>query len=182
MHQDLGAKTGMPVVYAGSLERVDFSEEKHDKGFVWIEFDHGDVRWEFIEIDARPYKTLYVDVSGIERGLTQNILKQVRKKDWTDAVARIVVTVNETDQHKIYRQDIEEALIKAGAYYVHSVSLDVIREGREVRLDANKPIQSYTEEELLETYFLGTGMKPGKKLDRLINMAFDIMDEVDSGK
>ncbi len=38
-HQNLNKNNNPPVVYAGSIERVDFSEEKEAKGYVLIEID-----------------------------------------------------------------------------------------------------------------------------------------------
>jgi len=77
------------IVYAGSLERVDFGEEKEDKGFVQVQLDRGNTRYEFKSIDPRPFITLELDVSEgddptgkicqqIERGLKPGCVLRVR--------------------------------------------------------------------------------------------------------
>lgn len=35
------------IIYFGSIERVDFSEEKEEKGFVLVELEKGKVIWKF---------------------------------------------------------------------------------------------------------------------------------------
>ena len=61
-----------PVVYAGSIERVDFGEERDEKGFVVVEIDPSKPRgercagFEFVAVEARPMLTIDVDVRAGE--------------------------------------------------------------------------------------------------------------------
>ncbi len=63
-HQNMTAgRDGMPpVVYSGSLERIDFGEEGDEKGFVWAEVERGSVNWKSVPVRARPFVTLRADV------------------------------------------------------------------------------------------------------------------------
>lgn len=47
-----------PVLYAGSIERVDFGEEHETKGFIVADIGHGRFDWEFVPTPARRYVTL----------------------------------------------------------------------------------------------------------------------------
>ncbi|MER3468255.1 MAG: exonuclease SbcCD subunit D, partial [Thermoflexus sp.] len=60
-HQSLG-DGAPPIVYSGSLERVDFSEEGEPKGFCWVEVRRGEARWQFVARPARPFVTLTLDL------------------------------------------------------------------------------------------------------------------------
>ena len=68
-YQDLHKGSMPPVVYSGSLERIDFGEEHETKGFVIgsidIEKDNPSertTRFEFIPVAARPFVTIEVEI------------------------------------------------------------------------------------------------------------------------
>jgi exonuclease SbcD len=68
------------MIYAGSLERVDFGEEKEDKGFVHVTISRSSTKHKFHSISPRPFVTVSVDcVNDAEpmRKLENAILKAV---------------------------------------------------------------------------------------------------------
>jgi exonuclease SbcD len=65
-HQNLNKSNDPPVIYPGSIERVDFSEEKEDKGFVLVELERGKANWEFCPLPVRDFCTIKIDVSQAE--------------------------------------------------------------------------------------------------------------------
>lgn len=52
-HQSLNEKP--PVVYSGSIERIDFGEWREPKGFVLAEVARGNTTWKFVELETRPF-------------------------------------------------------------------------------------------------------------------------------
>ena len=60
--QDLNEGDAPPVVYSGSIERIDFTEEKEKKGFVLGEISESDTGWkcvyQFRETPARRFITI----------------------------------------------------------------------------------------------------------------------------
>jgi len=175
-HQDVNFGNNPPVVYSGSLERVDFGDEADNKGFVWCSIDDDGVNYEFIEIDARPYVTIRVNV--VEKTDPMRlVLSKIRKLDVNGAIVRVIINISEHNVTAINADTIRRQLNQKGAYYIQGVTFDLERVST-VRLDLDKPIQSYDELELLEIYFSEQGVK-NKKIDRLLDIAEDIMDEVD---
>ncbi len=49
-----------PVVYAGSIERIDFGEASEDKGYVLAEVERGRATWRFVPLDTRRFIDLYI--------------------------------------------------------------------------------------------------------------------------
>jgi exonuclease SbcD len=52
-HQALSERP--PVVYAGSIERIDFGEAGETKGYVLAEVDRGHTTWRFMPLKTRPF-------------------------------------------------------------------------------------------------------------------------------
>src|SRR5207302_8272615 len=54
-----------PVVYAGSIDRVDFGEQDEAKGWVYAEIaEKGRAEWDFRQVSARPFLTIEAKVEG----------------------------------------------------------------------------------------------------------------------
>lgn len=89
--QDLNKDDFPPIVYSGSIERIDFTEEKEKKGFVIGEIVESEEGWkceyEFIETPARKFLTIEIDGSDLESDL--NLEKRFKKEDIADAVVRV---------------------------------------------------------------------------------------------
>lgn len=88
-HQNLNPE-GIPIVYAGSIERVDFGERNEEKGFciVTIE-DKGKTTYEFIKTPIRPFIQLDIDVTTAQ-SQTDEILAALSKQTIDEAVVKIV--------------------------------------------------------------------------------------------
>jgi len=177
IHQDMNlGNDGPPIVYSGSLERVDFGDENDNKGFVWCEIDEDKVEYEFIEVDARPYVTIRVDVVG-KSNPSRFVLSKIRELDLEYAIVRAIIQVSEHQASTIRTEAIRKVLEKQKAHYIQAVTLDV--EHRSVaRLDLDKPVETYDNVDLLKIYFGEQGIK-GKERKELMTLAKEIMGEVD---
>lgn len=178
IHQDINyGNEGPPIVYSGSLERVDFGDENDSKGFVWCEIDGDVVEYEFVEVDARPYVTIRADVVG-KSNPSKYVLSKIRKLDLEHAIVRVIIHVSEHQASTIRTEAIRKAVEKQKAYYIQMVNLDIERQSV-ARLDLEHPIASYDNTELLSLYFREQGIK-GKDCKKLMALAKDIMEEVDA--
>jgi exonuclease SbcD len=130
-HQQLG--TAPPVVYAGSLQRVDFSEEKDTKGFCLVDLDAQQPRgarasWQFIPVPVRAFITIDVEIPYGEADPVGFVLRQATQHNLEEAVVRLRVRVPEA-----LTPGLNERAIRAGlgkAYFVAPLVREVLREQR----------------------------------------------------
>jgi len=107
-----------PVVYPGSIERVDFSEEKEAKGFVLVELERGKARFEFCALPVRPFKTMTIDLSAATDPQTK--LSQALKSELIqDAVVRLAYRLRSEQVEQIDSAALHEALSPAHSYTIH---------------------------------------------------------------
>lgn len=112
---------GPPVIYSGSIERVDFGEEKEDKGFVLIDFNQAAGKksagwrtaWQFIKTPARKFLTIKIKVNDTDPNPTETISKQIEKYDINDKVVKLIIEVSEEKQAEIAESKIREKLSRA---------------------------------------------------------------------
>ena len=116
-HQNLNPNNQPPVVYPGSIERVDFGEEKEDKGYIFLEIEKGLVNWQFCPLPARPFRTINLDVSEQEDP-QEYILKAIAKKEIKDVVVRLIYKVRSEQLDLINNNDIHDVLAIAHSYTI----------------------------------------------------------------
>jgi exonuclease SbcD len=174
-HQNLtdGEADVPAVVYAGSIERIDFGEEGQPKGFCWVELARGpgETEWEFVRAKARPFVTIRADVRGEEEP-TQATLDVIARHDINDAVVRLVVQTTPETEARLRDKEIERALQPAN--YVAAFVKDTERPER-VRLGGASP-ESLTSSELLARYFESRDIS-SKRIRTLLQYAEGIFQE-----
>ena len=116
-HQNLNKSNDPPVIYPGSIERVDFSEEKEDKGYVMVELERGRAQWEFCPLPVRTFRTIEVDVSNAADP-QEALLKKIRKKDIKDAVVRLIYKLRSEQLDLIDNAALHQALSDAHSYTI----------------------------------------------------------------
>lgn len=107
------------VVYPGSIERVDFSEEKEDKGFVLLEVERGHTQMEFCPLAVRSFHTIKVNVSEAEHP-QEVLLHAIAKAPIQDAVVRLIYQVRSEQIDHIDHSVIHQALESAHTYTIHA--------------------------------------------------------------
>jgi len=82
-----------PVVYSGSIERVDFGEEAEDKGFVVVELEGGQARYRFVPVAARRFLTIRCELG--EGDATEQVLAAIAREQVAGAVVRVQVVMEQ---------------------------------------------------------------------------------------
>jgi DNA repair protein SbcD/Mre11 len=147
-HQNLNKSNNPPVIYPGSIERVDFSEEKEDKGYVLVELERGNAPWEFCPLPVRPFRTIEVDVS--EAADPQKaLLKAIGKKDIKDAVVRLIYKLRSEQLDVMDNAAIHQALSDAASYTIRPELVSQLARPRLPELGVGSSIDPM---EALKTY------------------------------
>ena len=165
------------VVYAGSLERVDFGEEHDEKGFCVIELDPTAppgrrlVDFSFHTVDARRFLTIEVRVRADEDP-TQAAIRAIERSDVADAIVRVRVTMPQEVEAQLRENEVRAAL--SSAHFVAPIVRDVTRE-RRTRLGAT-PVEGISPQEALRLYLETTNVPP-ERARTLMEMAERLISE-----
>lgn len=150
-HQNLNPENAPPVVYAGSLERVDFGEERQPKGFCWVEVQRGATHWRYMELPARPFVTVEVDVRGAAEPVAA-VKQAIADRDLTGTVVRLKVHLLPEQEPQLRDGDLAPLFV--GAFFTQ-INREVERSTRD-RLEGLNP-EALTPAHLLERYLLARG-------------------------
>lgn len=173
-HQNLtrGRADVPPVVYSGSIERIDFGEEADPKGFCWVELTRGAAAWRFVPVKARPFVTLRVDLRQ-SADPTRALIEEIRRRDLHGVIARVIVQLAEENESLFNEGAAREALRAAGVHQLAGLQKDVERLDR-TRLGGSP--EGLTPEQLLERYLISRDTPPDRRSE-LLALARAIFDQ-----
>lgn len=173
-HQSLGSHP--PVVYPGSIERIDFGEEHEDKGCVLVELEKGATSWHFHKLAARPFVTVDVDVRSSPEPQARVALA-IEKQRLAGAVARVKVDATPEQAALLRTDEIQEQLEAAGAFHVAAIAIEVERTTRGRLAGADRDLlDGLTPRRALELY-LRSKNTPEDRLAALLSAADELLAE-----
>ncbi len=172
LHQSLNGTERPPVIYSGSLERIDFGEEGQTKGFCWVELARGETTWEFVEVDARPFVTVRADVRDAPDPLMA-LQQTVAAHDLEGAVTRLILKLGADQEPLVRDRDVRAFL--SDAYFIGGINREVEQEAR-VRLGDLSP-EEMTDRDLLTKYLETKNTNP-ERVAVLLEHAESIFDSL----
>jgi exonuclease SbcD len=124
-----------PVVYAGSLERLDFSEAEDDKGFYSVEIEpDGEagkrlVSFDFHPIVGRRFLIIGVNIEPADAEPTATVLGAIAEQQdkVRDTVVRLNISLPAESEGQLRDNDIRDALREA---HYFTIAKDIKRETR----------------------------------------------------
>ena len=178
--QDLNEGNQPPVIYPGSIERVDFGEARDEKFFVIATVQPGEitrVEWRKLE-NVRPFIDRYVNLDSSEQ-IGEKLLKALPSPDeMKGAIVRLTV-----DYPRDFDKSIDESglrAVAAEAFEFHLIKRPQIQS--RIRLAADGTIASLTPLELLEQYWRASHTEESE-IETLTTLARDVLavDQQDGG-
>lgn len=117
-HQDLHPQAPPSVVYAGSIERLNFGEERDAKGCCLVQIDQlpsGERRttWEFVPTPARRFLTIDVDLSPQATDPTACLLEAIAAQQLEGAIVRLTYPQPGPEQAPVDLSRVRAALSPA---------------------------------------------------------------------
>lgn len=148
--QDLNKGKHPPVVYPGSIERIDFGEAGDEKYFVIAEVKQGKTKLDWHKLkNIRPFVDQYLKLTSQDK-ITDQIKKTLPSSDLLkDAIVRLVLEYPRAWDPLIDEPAIRE-LVK-GSFEFHFVKQP--QSEARIRLPKNRAIGSLSPEELLDQYW-----------------------------
>ncbi len=160
--QDVNEGNHPPVVYPGSIERIDFGEAKDDKFYVIADVTRGNakVTWKKIE-GTRPFIEGKAVITSSEN--VTEFLKSRLPKNLTDAIVKLVV-----EYPREWDALIDESALRkfaSDAFEFHLVKKPKV-EAR-VRIPEGQVVSSMSPLELLDQYFASAKVEGADDLQKL---------------
>jgi exonuclease SbcD len=169
--QNLNEGFHPPVVYSGSIERVDFGEAQDDKFFVIADVKHGHTTIEWRKLDQI---RSFIDCS-VELTSPENITSRLEstlpgKNKLKDAFVRLTITYPREWESLIDDQSIRN-------YASEAFEFHIIRRPQletRIRLPADQAVGSLSPMELLDIYWKASHIEPEDQ-DSLNRLASEIL-------
>jgi exonuclease SbcD len=168
-HQSLNEQP--PVVYSGSIERIDFGEAHEPKGFVLADVDRGHTEWRFIELETRPFHDLLVRVDEAD-GFMDTVLKRLPPRERiANAICRVRLEYpNELDAL------LDEKPIRAHFQEAFDIRLVKHRLGsQQAKFGQLAAVESLGPYELLRFYWRVKN-RADSEVDELLALAEDVLN------
>ncbi|MEL6159043.1 MAG: exonuclease subunit SbcD [Cyanobacteria bacterium J06623_5] len=105
------------AIYPGSIERVDFSEETEEKGYIIVELEKGSANAEFCPLPARVFKTIEVDLTQADDPQV-TLVAAIAKQDLTEAVVRLIYQLRADQVDSIDNSSVSDALAAAHSHTI----------------------------------------------------------------
>lgn len=150
--QNLNPQNSPPIIYSGSLERIDFGERKEEKGFCLVKINNKqNTTYEFIKTPTRPFIQIDVHINETE-SQTEQILKKILEHNIANAIIKILYHIPNNLKDRVDLSAIQQACSKAwyivGVFPIRAQALRQKRLSLKVDMNLKKLLESYFDNKL----------------------------------
>jgi exonuclease SbcD len=172
--QNLNEGAHPPVIYPGSIERVDFGEAQDDKFFVIAHVERGQTRVEWRKLEhIRPFVDRFVCLKSPE-GITDQLRSALPAvEQLAGAVVRLVI-----EYPRDWETSIDEAALRE--YAGESFEFQLVKRPQmetRIRLPGDQAIGSLAPLELLDLYWRASHME-SSPIEELNQLAAQVIHDV----
>jgi exonuclease SbcD len=182
-HNNMDLKLNTPCWYSGSMQRVDFGEEKQKKGFMTFDLDPRKPRGarlggsglpRLAEVPVRRFVT--VNVKPKDDDPTPEVCRAIERADVADAIVRVQVEMSK-EQSTLFAVGQVRRLLEA-AHYVANVRT-ILPDDRRSLLPAGQQPDAASPMEAIDLYFRAKQFAE-KRRETLLAAAKDLVAVVDA--
>jgi len=164
-YQNLNAGQHPPVVYPGSIERVDFGEINDRKRFVIAEIEKGKTNLRMFDLPGRKFIDRAVSIQNAENAMQQVLDALPPPEELQDAILRLSISYP-----RAWEAHIDESALRA--YAQHAFEFHLLRRPQmesRLRLPDDQSVNRMAPLELLDLYWksLNTDREESQALNRL---------------
>ncbi|MCX8025253.1 MAG: hypothetical protein N3A60_08630, partial [Thermanaerothrix sp.] len=183
-HQDVNPGGYPPMVYAGSIERVDFGEASDEKGFVMVEVERRATRYTWQRLDGRKFLDRRINLEALEKtsgekplpGILMEYIRQHLPKphELEGAVVRLVL-----EYPRAWEALIDEPTLRK--WLEPALEVHFVRQPRaemRLRLAGDATVAQRTPLELLELYWKSLSLPP-EEIQALQTLAAQVLAQAE---
>ena len=138
VHKHQCLRQAPPVVYAGSIERIDFGEINEAKGCVLVTFDGKQASWEFVPLASRPFIEITVDVQQSGDTPMERIELAISRKPLTDAIVKLEITVAPAQKSLVSERQIRQLFVQAEVAHVARIVIETPEQKENRKVDVTR--------------------------------------------
>lgn len=175
--QNLNQDAHPPVIYPGSIERVDFGEAGDDKFFILAQVERGATQVEWCQLTGiRPFvdRHLRLEPDDAQDNISQRLLAALPDPSQMEgAIVRLTL-----EYPRDWETLIDDAALRqhtAGAFEFHLVKRPQVE--TRIRLPEDQTVGSLTPLELLELYWRASHTGPAEE-EALTKLAAEVIENV----
>jgi exonuclease SbcD len=163
-----------PIIYPGSIERIDFGEVKEHKGFVLAEIEKRHTEWRFVRLKTRRFLDIIVDTPGAD-SFMEDVMRQLPHADEVaGAICRVQLSYPRDWEPLVDEKAIADRFPEALSLHIqkHRQTEKRARLGDTVAVETLSPLQ------LLGQYWQTIGLD-GEEADQMQALAREVLSTID---